>query len=85
MARVERLDPLAASTRDAWAADNVDDDGMPGLCQGGQPHAFDGVECRVCGTLPYEPDSDRPAGWLSPEPYPGHVCFKGCRHRRRQR
>lgn len=84
MPRVERLDPLAASERDWWAADMVDDDGMPGLCRGGMPHEFDGVECRVCGEPPYEPDSDRPAGWCNPEPYPGHVCFDGCRHRRRQ-
>jgi hypothetical protein len=78
--RVERLDPLSAVHRDSRAADVVDDDGMPGLCQGGEPHRFDGVECSWCGTEPYAPDSERPAGWYV-EPYPGHVCFDGCRHR----
>lgn len=60
----------------------VDDDGMLGLCQTGRPHEFDGVECRWCGSEPYTPDDDRPAGWYAPEPYPGHVCFDDCRHRR---
>jgi hypothetical protein len=71
----------------AWelsrADDNVDDDGMPGLCQDGGLHAFDGVECSRCGALPHTPDDDRPAGWYAPDPYPGHVCFDDCRHRRR--
>lgn len=84
MPRVDRLDVLSAAAFYSRAADIVDDDGMGGRCRGGMPHEFDGVECRVCGELPYDPDSERPAGWCSPEPYPEHVCFDGCRHRRRK-